>query len=189
MLRRPQRGMLVGPGRVQQGTLELAGRWRKPAAVCPKKMGTRRGRLTGLGNRSSVGLRKVEMSIPGTGSLIETWQELMHDSPDAWVLFRHGTCVSLAEPTEDLGSQAIDLMKQWGRVEPGTSAGDFNILKLVEDPGWVVTSHHRAISTYVAPEELDNPNSSEVLIGLLGRSKRDLDAKELQIIQVTPKGS
>ena len=62
----------------------------------------------------------------------------------------------------------------------GSPAGDFSVITLDKHPGWVVTSHHPDILNYVRPDEVDE-GSSDVAIGLLGRSKRDRDAKELSV--------
>ena len=77
----------------------------------------------------------------------------------------------------------MELMKTYGPVHAGTPAGDFSIITLDEEPGWVVTSHHPDILTYVSPDEVDE-QSNDLVIGLLGRSKRDLDAAELMVIHV-----
>jgi hypothetical protein len=74
-------------------------------------------------------------------------------------------------------------MKTHGPVHAGSPAGDFSVINLDDDPGWVVTSHHPDILTYVSPDEAAE-QSNDLVIGLLGRSKRDMDAAELMIIHV-----
>ena len=64
-------------------------------------------------------------------------------------------------------------MKEWGPVQVATPSADFNVHKLPDDPGWLVSCHHPDILTYVSPHELANRSVSEVFIGLTGRSKRD----------------
>jgi hypothetical protein len=113
----------------------------------------------------------------------------MRGSTKPWVLFRHGTCVLPEVATGDLRELAIDLMRTWGPVVPGTSAGDFNVVKLADHPGWLVTCHHDAILTYVGTDDLADRAASEVVIGLIGRSKRDQDAKELRVIHVQPEAT
>ncbi len=124
------------------------------------------------------------MDNSGEKSLTEAWQRVMKGSQSSWVLFRNGTCVVLSQPGRDVRRQAVELMRQWGRVQVGTPAGDFNVFKLPEVPGWLVTSHSEAISTYVDPGEIEDPHPSDVFIGLTGRSKRDQDAQELRVIYV-----
>lgn len=58
------------------------------------------------------------------------------------------TCVILMEPEADLSAQAIALMKEWGPVHAGCSAGDFGTIDLTNAPGWVVTSSPFNISRF-----------------------------------------
>ena len=77
-------------------------------------------------------------------------------------------------------------MKEWGQVHVGSSAGDFSTITLENERGWVVSSHHNDILTYVDPEEAgDDP--PDFLVGLLGRSKRNLDAETLTVIHIENK--
>jgi hypothetical protein len=119
--------------------------------------------------------------------LIETWRQIIVGGRKSWVLFRNGTCVLLIEPEDDLVGQAVGLMKRWGPVRVATPAGDFATIALSEHPGWVVTGHHPDILTYVSPEEMAESNPPAVVVGLLGRSKRNQDAQELQILHVEDK--
>ena len=41
----------------------------------------------------------------------------------------------------------------------------------------------------VGPEEVEQPNPDDVVVGLIGRGKRDQDARELAIIHVEDKRS
>jgi hypothetical protein len=119
--------------------------------------------------------------------LIEFWRTIIIGEQKSWVLFKHGTCVILMEPAADLSAQALVLMREWGPVQVGTSAGDFNVIDPVHAPGWVVTSHHNDIMTYVGPDEMGQPNPGDLFVGLFGREKRDRDAHELEIIHVEEK--
>ena len=116
--------------------------------------------------------------------LIQTWQSIIVGSSKSWVLFSHGTCVILMAPAEDLAAQAVALLAEWGPVHAGGPAGDFGTVKLTQAPGWVVTGHHNDILTYVAPDELDDENPSDLSVGLLGRAKRGQDAADLEILHV-----
>ncbi len=126
--------------------------------------------------------------------LVETWRRIIvgeGSKGKSWVLFKHGTCVTLASPVrgsaQELAVQATALMKEWGPVVPGTPAGDFDVIKLQDDPGWVVTSHHPDVRTYVGPDELGEGRvPSEVIIGLIGRAKRHQDAEELEVVHTEP---
>ena len=147
-------------------------------------------------------------------SLIETWRRIIIGEYKSWALFSNGTCVILAQPEVDLRRQAVEMMKAYGPghagvghgrgdrggvdqvaglgrgdgrrhgpVHAGAPAGDFSVITLDDDPGWVVTSHHPDILTYVSPDEVAEQRN-DLVIGLLGRSKRDLDAAELMVIHV-----
>jgi hypothetical protein len=116
-------------------------------------------------------------------TLVEIWRQIILGSGKSWVAFAHGTCVILMEPKEDLATQAVDLLREWGPVHVGTPAGDFNTITLPHQRGWVVTCHHSDILTYVGPDEVEGePNA--LIVGLIGRSKRDQDAQQLQVIHV-----
>ncbi|HEX8228579.1 MAG TPA: hypothetical protein VF826_04620 [Chloroflexia bacterium] len=120
-------------------------------------------------------------------SLIDTWRRIIVGEGKSWVLFEHGTCVILTSPVEDPAGAATALLKEWGPVVVGTPAGDFNVIALQEDPGWVVTSHHRDILTYVGTDEFEEGATPDhMIIGLIGRAKRAQDAEELQFIHTEP---
>jgi hypothetical protein len=89
-------------------------------------------------------------------------------------------------PETDLAAQMIALMKDWGPVHAGCSAGDFNAIPLEAAPGWVVTSHHNDILTYVGSDEVGE-DAEDLRVGLLGRSRRDQDAQDLHVIRVEDK--
>ena len=115
--------------------------------------------------------------------LVETWRSIIVGEGKSWVLFEHGTCVIFVNAAGDVERQAVELLREWGPVRVGTDAGDFNVVELVEHPGWVVTCHHPDILTYVDPEEVGE-GAAEIMIGLIGRSKRDQDAHELKVVHV-----
>lgn len=117
-------------------------------------------------------------------TLVETWRKIVVGEGKSWVLFGHGTGVIFTQPTPDLEQRAIELMKHYGPVVAGTDAGDFSVVELADYPGWVVTCYHPDILTYVSPDEMSGGAPAEVFIGLLGRSKRDQDARELEVIHV-----
>jgi hypothetical protein len=109
-------------------------------------------------------------------SLIETWRRIIIGDHKSWALFSNGACVVIVQPEADLRRQAVEMMKTYGHVQAGTPAGDFSVINLDDDPGWVITSHHPDILTYVSPDEVAE-QSNDLVIGLLGRSKRDLDRR------------
>src|SRR4030095_11390199 len=119
-----------------------------------------------------------------SAQLIQTWRQILIGDKKSWVLFKHGTCVILMQPEQDIRRQAVALMREWGPVHAGSPAGDFSTITLQDYPGWVVTCHHNDILTYVGPGELTEDGSDDIAIGLFGRSKRDRDASELEVIHV-----
>ncbi|HEX8913444.1 MAG TPA: hypothetical protein VF796_13870 [Humisphaera sp.] len=117
------------------------------------------------------------------GPLVATWRAVIRGDGKSWVLFANGTCVILTNPQPDLAARAVAILREWGPVHAGSSAGDFSVIHLSDHPGWVVTSHHNDVLTYVAPDEVgDEP--SDLVIGLTGRSKRGQDAEELRVLHV-----
>jgi hypothetical protein len=115
--------------------------------------------------------------------LIEAWRDTINGPDKSWVLFEHGTCVILMEPEVDLATQATALLREWGPVHAGSSFGDFGTITLDNGRGWVVTCHHNDILTFVGPDEV-GPDAGDVVIGLLGRSKRGQDAEECRVLHV-----
>lgn len=120
-------------------------------------------------------------------SLVERWREIIQGSEKSWVLFRNGTCVIFGGPEGDLVAQATELMKEWGPVYVGTPAADFDVIDLAPVPGWLVTCHHQDILTYVSPGEMMSGEPNDLMVGLLGRSKRDRDAQALEIVHIEDK--
>jgi hypothetical protein len=117
--------------------------------------------------------------------LVEVWRQVIVGEHKPWVLFAHGTCVVLVEPAEDLADQAVAILREYGPVRPGSPAGDFTTIDLSATPGWVVTGHHPDVLAYVAPDEV--PETSDVIVGLTGRAKRDRDGRELTVVHVEDK--
>ncbi len=112
------------------------------------------------------------------------WREIINDPDKSWVLFSHGTCVILMQPAGDLSWQAIELLKESGPVQIATPSADFNVIDLVDLPGWIVTCHHPDILTYVGLQEIATELQQEFRIGLAGRLKRDQAARELVVKHV-----
>jgi len=119
-------------------------------------------------------------------ALVDTLRRIIVGEGKSWVLFEHGTCVILkAASPEGLEEQATALLKEWGPVVVGTPAGDFDVVALQDDPGWVVTCHHPDILTYVGADEFpEGAELNDLIIGLLGRSRRHQDAEELEVVHV-----
>ena len=115
--------------------------------------------------------------------LINIYKKVIIDPKVSWVVFKNGTCVMLLKPEKDLKVQAIKILKEHGRVLVGTPSGDFEVTKIPEIDGWVVTGDYPGIMNYVSQEELEG-TKSDFEIGIIGRTKRELDAKELKVIHI-----
>ncbi len=102
----------------------------------------------------------------------------------SWVLFRHDTCVTFVAAPLDPAAEAVALLKLAGPVRGGSEMGDFRVHKLKNFPGWVVTSHHDQVFTLVAADEVLTDQWTEMHIGFHGRAKRELDARELEVVHV-----
>lgn len=114
-----------------------------------------------------------------------TWRRIIIGEQKSWVLFAHGTCVILMSPEGDLAAQAREILRDYGPVHAGSPAADFSVIDLDPLPGWIVTGHHPDVLTYV--EDDDAIEASELVIGLTGRSQRDLDGRELTVVHVEDK--
>lgn len=117
--------------------------------------------------------------------LIVVFKKVVTDPLMSWVLFKNGTCVMLLEPQKDIKTQAIQILGRYGRVSAGTPSGDFEVIKIPEINGWIVTGDYPGIMMYVSLEE--GKKRDDVKIGLIGRNKREQDAKELEVVYVENK--
>ena len=114
--------------------------------------------------------------------LVSIFKKIIIDTQVSWVLFKNGTCVMFENPQKDPQTEAINILKKQGRVIPGTPSGDFEVTKIPEINGWVVTGDYPGIMTYVSQEEGKEKRDFE--IGLIGRTKRESDAKELEVVYI-----
>jgi hypothetical protein len=121
-------------------------------------------------------------------NLVTLWRSIIQGEQKSWVLFEHGTCLILMQPEADLAAQAHQIMSIWGPIHAGSASADFNVISLPNPPGgWVITGHHPDMLNYISPEEADTSNSSDLIIGLLGRAKRGQDAHSLKIVHIEDK--
>ncbi|MER7410828.1 hypothetical protein DEH18_16310 [Streptomyces sp. NHF165] len=122
------------------------------------------------------------MTGVNTETLRDIWQRLLADPHKSWVLFEHGTCVVLTAPEGELAEQATGILREFGPVHAGSSAGDFGVIDPEDVEGWVVTGQHNDVLTYVGPDEPGD--QSQIAVGLCGRSKRHRDGTELNVVHV-----
>jgi len=106
-----------------------------------------------------------------------------------WVLFEHGTYIIFDDITtiSDIRVEAVKQMKEYGPVHVGGPAGDFEVIPLSQTEGWVVAGHGYGMYTYVSPTELNSSSPSDITVGLYGRSKRNNDGENPNIIYVNEK--
>lgn len=115
--------------------------------------------------------------------LIDIYRKILKGDFQGWALFNHGTCVVVPKIIKTLKDDAIAILEKHGRIIPGTPLGDFNVTPLKDNLGWIITGDHPDILNFVATDEIQE-KSDDLKIGLLGRERRDLDSKELEIIHV-----
>lgn len=118
--------------------------------------------------------------------LIENVKLAINPKFQDWVLFKNGTYIIFDDITKvkNINDDAMVMMKEFGPVFAGGPAGDFNTIHLTKTEGWIVSGHGYGMYTYVSPSEIQNESANDMEIGLLGRSKRDLDGKKPEIIYV-----
>ncbi|MFG2955148.1 hypothetical protein ACGF5O_15615 [Streptomyces sp. NPDC048291] len=117
-------------------------------------------------------------------TLIDAWRRLLTGSGKSWVVFEHGTCVVVEHPVGDLAEQAVGILREFGPMHVATTAGDFRVLELQQGDGWLVTSHHPDVVTFVPRDDPEEP--SHLAVGILGRSRRDRDGTELRVVHAEP---
>lgn len=115
---------------------------------------------------------------------IAIWRQLLPDPALSWVLFRHGSCVSLPGAPADAAAQATALLRAAGPVAPGTASADFDVHPLADLPGWVVSCHHPAILVHVRPGQVGGADAALLDVGLVGRDLRDQDAQRPEVVAV-----
>lgn len=117
--------------------------------------------------------------------LVSVYKKIVIDQSSSWVLFGNGTCVMLLEPQKNIKEQAIKILREHGSVAAGTPSGDFEVTKIPEISGWIVTGDYPGIMMYVSLKEGEKKGDFE--IGMIGRTKRELDGKVLEVVYVEEK--
>jgi hypothetical protein len=114
---------------------------------------------------------------------VELWRRIIiGGAGKSWVLFEHGTCVVLVQSEGDLAERAVGILRRYGPVQIGSPAADFGVIHLDREPGWVVTGHHPDVLNHVPPGEDSQP--SDLVVGMIGRTNRDRDGRELTVVHV-----
>lgn len=119
-------------------------------------------------------------------NIIDIYKKVVTDNQMSWVLFKNGTCVMLLKPEKDVKEQAMKILKEHGPVVAGTPSGDFEVTKIPDINGWIVTGDYPGIMMYVSEEEAGT-NNSDFEIGIIGRTKRRQDGKDLVVVHIEDK--
>lgn len=129
---------------------------------------------------------KLEKNEVETKSLLDNVKLAVNPKFKDWVLFENGTYIIFDDinQIDNIESEAIRLMKEFGPVHAGGPAGDFNVISLNQTEGWVVSGHGYGMYTYVNPSELETNSPDDLTIGIYGRSKRNSDGENPIIIYI-----
>lgn len=116
--------------------------------------------------------------------IVKVWKRLLNDNAMCWVVFKFGTVVLSTERVESPEEYALNILQEWGPVAAGTPLGDFNVLDIDDEDAWLVTYPHDAILNYVTSSEIEDGNAHHMLVGLIGRSKRNADFEAQEIVHI-----
>jgi hypothetical protein len=117
-------------------------------------------------------------------ALNDIWKKVLPDTVKKWAIFKFGTTVLCHEEDKDPQRHALEVMKEWGPVVPGTPLGDFNVGLAGAVPGWIVVYANEDIGNYVSPDELEMDAPDTLSIGYLGRAKRHADFETMKIVHI-----
>jgi len=123
-------------------------------------------------------------------NLIKNVQLAINPIYKNWICFKNGTYIIFENKSkeEEIEKEGSAKMKEFGPVYAGGAGGDFGVISLNMTEGWVVSSHGYGMYTYVHPSELEIENPQDYEVGLLGRSKRDLDGLKPEVICISSQG-
>lgn len=134
-------------------------------------------------------LGQILMQVRRELRRVELWRKIIAGGQKSWVLFAEGTCVVLPAPgQDDLAGAARRILEEHGPVRPGTPSGDFSVTRLADGPGWIVGGDHPDVLVHVAPDEVST-DATDLAVGLVGRGKRDADARQLEVLHVEDRRS
>ena len=146
--------------------------------------------LTMTCNNSNKKQTQMKDNSLTTQELIKYTQLAINPKYENWILFENGTSIIIEDTSDskEIKTQGLEKMKKFGPVRAGGSAGDFNVITLKETEGWLVSGHGYGMYTYVHPKELPEDNPDDYVIGLYGRSKRNLDGLHFKILCISSNG-
>jgi len=119
---------------------------------------------------------------------VAAYRKVIPPNLSRWVLFRHGTVYvfSEAHPVRsdaDLGNEAIAFVYRNGPVIAGGPSGDFRSIRLRDDLGWIVLYDEDGLFN-LFPGLRDPQPGQDLVIGLMGRKRRAMDAAGLEVVHV-----
>lgn len=118
--------------------------------------------------------------------LIDRWRVINTAERQPWVLFEHGTCVTLPRPDGDLIAQAQRLLGE--RPVRSDAPADRCAARPHDDRGWLITGARGDVRTYldrtVAAAANGSDSASAAAAELWGRNQLNLDAREGGVIHV-----
>lgn len=117
---------------------------------------------------------------PSVEARVAVLQQVLRGTDKTLVLFAEGTVVVLTGEDRSDARACEILQKELGPARAGGMKGDFNVITLPGDLGWVVSFDHPDVFTLVLADEMGAGSPSHV-IGLLARSRRDDDVDEAVI--------
>lgn len=132
-----------------------------------------------------------EVSITKPKTLLENVTLSINPKFKDWVLFENGTYIIFDDisKVQNIEEKAIQMMKEFGPASGGGPSGDFGVIYLHTTEGWLVNGHCYGMYTYVNPSELSSGSADHVTIGIFGRSKRNKDGLNPNIIHINRSSS
>ncbi|TFG32597.1 hypothetical protein EU527_09660 [Candidatus Thorarchaeota archaeon] len=113
--------------------------------------------------------------------LIDIWQKII--GPDlGWAFFENGTCVVSRESGNDVKMHAIETLREWGPVVPGTPLGDFDFELYNNPSGLLVRYYNPDVLSFLMEDEFDRNNPLEG--ALKARYRRGLDSETLRVLHI-----
>jgi len=118
--------------------------------------------------------------------LIDRWRTINAAERRPWVLFEHGTCVTISDPDDDLIAQAVGLVAGLADAPSGNPVrGE---VTPCDDRGWLVDPGHACIRTYVENVALaagEGGGDQDVpAVAMWGWSLCERDAREVGVVHV-----
>ncbi len=110
---------------------------------------------------------------------LDIYRNLLEDARTIYV-FRNGTAVFSTEAMSEV--EAANIMKEHGRVRPGTSAADFHVASIESRiSGFAVRYSHPQIVSFGGSTDFP-PTLPKPIAGSMIRLSRDMDSYDLHMV-------